>query len=238
MKKFGILCAMAVEAELLRERCSDVTADTTIAGVPLMAGRLGGHEVVIATSGIGKVHAALATQLMIDRFGVEAVVNTGIAGGLEPSLRTLHLTAASDTVQHDFDLSPVGCTRGYVPGCGGSDDTPTRFVCDPALLAAFERAMRRFPESPYKIGTIASGDIFVASPALKAELTDRYGAIAAEMEGAAVAQVAHANGIPCFVLRAISDLADGDATMSYPAFEKAASRLSANVMITLLEEAD
>lgn len=229
----GVLCAMPVEAELLSRQLIDAETPGPYAGVSCTVGRIGAYRVVIAVSGIGKVHAAMASQMMIDRFSVTALINSGIAGGLHPALRQLELVASTRTVQHDFDLSAMDEPKGRIPGCSAPGSV-TYFPADEGLLAAFRRAMASFPQARHLEGTIASGDVFVADEALKSRLISTFDAAAAEMEGAAVAQVAQANGVPYLVIRAISDLAGEGAPLSYEAFEQKAAELSAGVVLEML----
>lgn len=236
----GIIGAMDSEVAALIAALEDPAAHT-VGGVTVHTGTLRGRAVAIAKCGIGKVCAALCAQLLIDRFAVTAMVNTGVAGGLGEGLAVGDLVIADAAVQHDFDITAFGHVRGYMPALGGDDTAPSRWRTDPALSAAFRAAAETVQKQTGDAfachgGTVASGDIFVDNAALKHTLRHDFDAVAAEMEGAAIAQVAQLNGVPFALIRAISDLADGGATVSFETFEQQAAARSARILLTLLEQ--
>lgn len=222
----GIIGAEAPEVALLLERMT-VTRQEQRAGMTFSAGVLSGREVVVSQCGIGKIAAALCVQVMADVFGATAVINTGVAGGLHPELSVGDLVIASDTVQHDFDLTAFGRPMGS-----------QRYVADERLVDAFVRAAAE--QTGYKalVGTIASGDAFVHDPAAKQRIQNGFDAAAVEMEGAGVGQAATANGMAYAVIRSISDLADGTATSSYEEFQAEAAKRSAQMVMRALELLD
>lgn len=234
-RRIGIIGAMDSEIALLCERMTD-RAEQTAAGLTVHIGTLEGVAVAVVRCGEGKVRAALCTQLLIDRFGAAAIINTGVAGGLAAGLCVGDLVLATDAVQHDFDLTAFGYVRGYIAGMGDGTE-PTRFEADAALCAAFRRAADEVLAGTghkYIEGTVATGDVFVDSTPLKRELIAAYNAAAAEMEGGAIAAVAAQNGVPFVVIRAISDLAEGEATVSFETFEAEAARTSAAITCRML----
>ena len=232
----GIIGAMDSEIALLTDKMeqkSQVQAE----GLTFTCGRLAGKQAVVAKCGIGKVYAALCAQSMVLRFGATHLINTGVAGGLNPSLKIGDLVVSRDAVQHDFDISAFGHVKGYMGGGDGSK--PTRFTADKALISCMERAAgKTLGNHQYLLGTIASGDQFVEDGEYKQYLVGAFGADAVEMEGAAVAQAAQANGVPFIILRAISDLADHQANVSFDQFEQEAADVSAALVIAMLEEMD
>lgn len=238
--KFGIIGAMESEIAALVASMNEQER-TEVAGCTFLCGTIGDQEVVVVKSGIGKVCAALCAQILIDRFAVEAIVNTGIAGGLHASLSVGDLVVADAAVQHDFDLTAFGHAKGYMPALGGDDRLPSFWQTDPALEARFLHAAETVKaEQGFSFhclgGVVASGDVFVSDGALKQTLVVQYNAAAAEMEGAAVAQVACLNGVPCAIIRAISDLADGRAAASFEDFEQQAADLVSRILLTMLRE--
>lgn len=234
MSPIGIIGAMDSEVDNLITRMAD-TAVTEYAGRRFVTGTLAGKDVVVVQSGIGKVAAAITAQMLMDRYGVQALLNTGMAGGLDPRLAIKDLVVGIDALQHDFDLTAFGHARGYIGG-GGDDTVPTRFTADAGLVdKALAIAAQVLPTGSKAItGTIASGDIFVDDSALKTVLRDDFGAAAAEMEGAAIAQTAAANGVPFLILRTISDLAEHDASVSFDELERYAGQLAGDITTALL----
>ena len=235
MTRIGIIGAMDSEVDNLIARMEGVTVHT-VAGRHFSVGRLAGQEAVVVKSGIGKVAAAITAQLLIDRFGVDTLLNTGMAGGLDARLEVKDLVVATDALQHDFDLTAFGHAPGYLYG---EDDTcATRFTADPTLVAlALEAAAEVLPAGSKAItGTVASGDVFVDDSALKGWLITQFGAAAAEMEGAAIAQVAEANGVPFLILRTISDLAEKEAHVSFDELERYVGVLAGDMTVALLRK--
>ena len=231
--RMGIIGAMESEVANLIARMENVTYREK-AGRRFAVGTLSGKEAVVVQSGIGKVAAAITAQILIDEFAVDALLNTGMAGGLDARLAVKDLVIATAALQHDFDITAFGHARGYLYG---EDDTkPTLFAADEALRAkAKEAAEAVLPAGSKAIdGIVASGDIFVDDSALKAQLRDGFGAAAAEMEGAAIAQAAVANGVPFVILRTISDLAEHQANVSFDELEQYAGKLAGDITVALL----
>lgn len=219
-----------------------------VGGREFWVGHLHGQDVVAVLSGIGKVSAATTATLLIDRFKVQRIVFTGVAGGLGPGVKVGDVVLARSFLQHDMDASPL-FPRHEVPLYGRA-----RFEADAALADALELACERMLHSlPQQLGTstvdafglqaprlhqglLISGDRFVAttaeSAALQRGLPD---ALAVEMEGAAFAQVCHDFGVPLAVVRTISDRADDAAHVDFPRFlREVASRYSGALIDTLL----
>lgn len=233
MKKIGIIGAMDSEVRHLLARMSE-PATHTYAGRTFVCGRLAGCDAVVVQSGIGKVAAAITAQILIDRFAVDILLNTGMAGGLDARLCVKDLVVATGALQHDFDLTAFGHAPGYVTG---EDDTvATVFKSDEALVGlALDAAAEVMPQGSKAItGVVASGDIFVDDSALKKHLITQFGAAAAEMEGAAIAQTAAANGVPFVILRTISDLAEKQANVSFDELESYAGQLAGDITAALL----
>ncbi len=233
MRRIGIIGAMDSEVNNLTARLEDAVSHT-VAGRTFTVGTLSGCSVVVVKSGIGKVAAAITAQLLIDRFEVDCLINTGMAGGLDPRLAVKDLVIGVEAVQHDFDLTAFGHARGYL--YGEDDSRPTAFAADEKLTAlAVEAAADVLPVgSKALVGRIASGDIFVDDTGLKKTLVSDFAAAAAEMEGAAIAQAAVANDVPFVILRTISDLAEQEAGVSFEELEQYAGRLAGDITVALL----
>ena len=223
--KLGIIGAMEQEVETLLSLLEERNT-TTHAGVAFHEGRLDGKDVVVVQCGIGKVNAALCVQMLCDFYQVTHLVNTGIAGSLDAALDIGDLVISVDAMYHDVDVTNFGYVPGQMPGM------PVSFPADSALVnAAFAAAEAVNPGHTRK-GRVASGDQFVCEQGLKDKIIAVTGAACTEMEGAAIAQAAHRNGVPFVIIRAISDKADNSADMDYPTFERIAAHRCAAVTRT------
>lgn len=219
----GIIAAMDVEMNSLRSFMED-TETETISGIKFVRGTLEGRDVVTAVCGIGKVFAALCAQTMILHYQPTAIINTGVAGTLTDALSIGSIAVSSAVVQHDMDTSPLGDPVGLISGINKVELPADRLLCGQLSACAKVMGVRT------ATGVIASGDQFVASAERKAFIASHFGAIACEMEGAAIGQVCYVNRVPFCVLRAISDSADGSSHMDYPSFVKMAAEQSVNLL--------
>lgn len=231
-KKLAIIGAMESEVALLRGLLTNASTQKH-GGLTFYTGDLSGTPTTIVQCGIGKVYAARCAQMMIDLFQPDLLVNTGIAGGVWEGLSIGDVVIGKGLVQYDFDVTAFGYVVGNL--CDRSDASrPTVFHSNAEASALIrEAAASLIAPDRIKEGIIATGDRFVSSPELKTMLRNDFQAMAAEMEGGAIAQVASANGTPFVVLRAISDLADGSAPETFDTFEQETADLSAKVMAKL-----
>lgn len=225
--KIGIIGAMDVEVELLRERLFDQEV-TSALGMDFYEGRLGEKNVVVVKCGIGKVNAGVCAQALVDRFGVTHLINTGIAGSLDPeALDVGDLVVATDCVQHDFTVAPLGYAPGLIPGREHPEFVADARMREVALAAAAAVA----PEVKAVPGRVASGDQFISAEEDRRRIVGTFGALCCEMEGAAIAQVATLNGTPFAVVRAISDKPGTEGqTVTYAQFEQAAAHHCAKIV--------
>ena len=223
--RIAIIGAMVSEVELLRERIEGRTTSDH-AGKEFYTGTLGGADVVLTACGVGKVAAASRTQALIDHFSPTHIIFTGIAGSLDARIDIGDVVVSTDCVQYDMSVSVFDYPLGLVPGF-----EKIGFDADEKLRAlAVESVRAATPEVGVFEGRIATGDQFVASSEQKTFIHDTFDALCCEMEGAAVAQVAVQCGIPFVVIRAISDKANDDSAVDYPAFEVIASHQGADVV--------
>lgn len=231
MNKIGIIGAMEVEVEKLKQ---DMKVEKTFhkAGMEFCEGELKGKQVVVVRSGIGKVNAAVCTQILVDLFRVEAVINTGIAGSLNAEINIGDVVISTDVLHHDMDAVGFGYKKGQIPQM-----KEFSFPADEKLRKlAMEVCREVNPEINVFEGRICSGDQFISDKGVKDAIVSEFGGFAVEMEGAAIGQAAYLNGIPFLVVRAISDKADGSAHMDYAEFEMAAIEHSVKLTVRMIQE--
>ena len=230
MTKLGIIGAMAIEIETLKENMENITLSSH-AGMEFYEGMLEGLPVVVVQCGVGKVNAAMCAQILCSCYGVTHLVNTGIAGSLSAQLDIGDLVVSRDAMYHDFDCVHFGYEMGKVPGMD-----VVSFPADSMMMEYAYTAAETVNPGHTRIGRIASGDKFVAEKELKEKIIAITGGLCTEMEGTAIAQTAYRNGIPFVILRAISDKADDSAEMDYPTFERIAAHRCAEVTRALAKQ--
>jgi len=225
----GVIGAMTEEVTLLREKL-DIVSTKNILGLDFYVGKLSGHSVVLVRSGIGKVNAALCVQILVDMFGVDCVINTGVAGAISKQINIGDVVVSDDLVQHDFDVTTGGTYKqGEIPGMGF-----VSFAADDTLKTLAVDVGREILKHETHLGRIATGDQFIASMSDKQRIWDNFRAFCVEMEGAAIAQACYLNQIPFVVIRSISDKADESADMSFDKFLTIAARNSSDVVETMI----
>jgi adenosylhomocysteine nucleosidase len=239
----GIVSALPEELSALLSLV-EAAHTSNVAGRQLHQGRLHGHEVVLVLCGIGKVAAALTTTLLIERMGVRSLLFTGVAGGLGADVRVGDVVVARTLLQHDMDASPL-FPRHQIPDLR-LDELPADTRLSQALCQAARTVVQRPPAAVASFGLgaprvheglVISGDRFVSTSAESAALRERLPqALAVEMEGAAMAQVCTAYGVPCAVLRTVSDRADDQAHVDFPRFlAEVASPMSREIVSVALQ---
>ena len=164
MKKLGIIGAMVVEVELLKNRMENLVIEEK-AGMQFYCGELNSLPVVVVQCGVGKVNAAICTQVLCDSYSVTHIVNTGVAGSLKAELDIGDLVISRDAVHHDMDVTYLGYSVGQVPGLSVRE-----FPADPMLITAALEAAQAIHPGHCSLGTVASGDQFVANKEKKDEI--------------------------------------------------------------------
>jgi len=237
----GILGAFSEEIDRIEGLLTD-PQDQTIMGMRFLTGKLNGRPVVVATSGVGKVNAAMVATLVIERFTPAELIFTGIAGAIRPDLKPGDLVIGEKTAQHDLgNLTAEGFQLRGMRNPVDWNRNPVYLEADTRLLALAESAAGQLEFPKVKIGNdersprvvrgiIVTGDVFVSSPAKKEELRKSMNASAVDMEGAAVAQICRQFKIPCLVIRGISDSADADARQQAGLYLGVAVRNSAQLV--------
>lgn len=228
MTKLAIMGAMEEEITPLLKYFSDVNK-IDYANNSYYEAKFGNLDVVIAYSKIGKVFSTLTASTMIQKFGCDTLLFSGVAGGINPSLQIGDLIVANKLSQHDLDITAFGHPHGFVPGGDVyvNTDENLRKI---ALEVANEQNIKILE------GIIATGDQFVADEKRKEFIEKTFDADALEMEGASVAVVCDALDVPCLVLRAISDTADMDAGFNFDEFLESSAIQSANFLINIIKK--
>lgn len=225
----GIIGAMEEEvAELKKDMQIEETVE--MAGMVFCRGTLGGKDVVIVRSGIGKVNAGICAQILVSQFGADTLINTGIAGSLDAQIDIGDMVISTDALHHDMDATVFGDPAGQIPRMDTLSFPADRELVKKAV-AANEKAN---PDIHTFTGRVASGDQFISDKEVKERIVSLFHPMCVEMEGAGIAQAAYLNKVSYVIIRAISDKADNSATMDYPTFEKKAIAHSVRLMKELL----
>lgn len=225
----GIISAMSNEVSLLLSE-ADIDHVDEFGGVKYNVGTLCGKDVVIAKAGVGKVLASAGAAAMLNRYDIDRVIFTGVAGGVGDETKVLDIVVATDLVQHDYGMIS---NDGFEWSKGHIGDG--YFHCDPELAdIAYDVAADAFGEDHVFQGTIATGDQFIASEEYVALLQKDFNALACEMEGAAVALVCEQYEVPYVVIRTMSDKADGNAENTFSEMADTAADNSCSVVMGIL----
>lgn len=244
-----ILGALPMEIELLQSQMSQVEK-RELAGRLFYRGILEGHPIVLVQSGVGKVNAALTTQVALDHFPIERVIFTGVAGGIDPKLKIGDIVIATWLTYHDYgNITPKGFEWSLVPG-----ENNRKFRYFPTDEHLRELALKvgqkiRWLPLPEELRRgegdrkpslitrpVVTGDQFIASEEKRSWIFKTFRAGAVEMEGAAVAQVCQANRVPCLILRSLSDLANEKAHLDSETFARYASQNLSLFVRSILKE--
>ncbi|MGJ8693814.1 MAG: 5'-methylthioadenosine/S-adenosylhomocysteine nucleosidase [Thalassotalea sp.] len=231
--KAGIIGAMEPEVAIIKAKLTNASTENH-AGFEFHQGLLNGHDVVIVQSGIGKVAAALATVLLIDKYAPDYVVNTGSAGGFEQSLKVGDIVISSEVRYHDVDVTAFGYEIGQLPS------QPAAYLPHPTLVEAAKSGISQLDNIQTLVGLITTGDTFMTADADIAKARANFPTMAAvEMEGAAIAHTCHQFNTPFVVIRSMSDIAGKESPSSFEAYLETASVNSSQLvesMITALAD--
>lgn len=225
----GIIGAMEEEVESLHKEM-EVDQTKKQNGLTFYKGVLDNQEIVVVRSGVGKVNAAMTSQILVDEFGVDALINTGVAGGPKPKLDIGDIVISTQTVQHDMNADNKD-KAGEIPRMD-----KTFFKADPALVKLAQKSTNELPEEiNVYTGTIATGDQMVTDDKKSHRIANRFDAWAIEMEGAAIGQVAYLNDIPYVVIRSISDTAGNEGIELYNNFKDEAAENAVKMIRGILK---
>ena len=220
MKKYGIIAAMQEEMQEIKKIMTE-TEERKIYELTFTKGKINNTEVVLVEAGVGKVNAARTSQILINNFDIEAIINVGSAASANDELDIGDIVIGKKLVQHDFDITAFGHPKGFISNVGQYVES------DSKLIEKMEQTIVDLQDKEFKIkiGTIASGDIFCTEIKMKEKIRNKFEADAIEMEGAAIAQVCKLDYVPFIVIRSISDNPNGNNNITFDQFlEKAAKR--------------
>lgn len=225
MKKIGIIVALDEEREEIVNLMNNIEVKQ-VYNLRFLQGTIEGKECILIKCGVGKVNAARATQVMIDHFKVDYIINLGVAGSLNSLMDVGDVVIAKKVIQHDFDITAFGHSKGYITGVGAFIES------NPDLVEEFSSVLEEVPEKSYKIklGIVATGDIFCTESWMKDKIRAKFNADVVDMECAAIAQVCYLNEKPFIALRSISDTPNGENVKAYNNNIKLASKRCANVL--------
>ena len=227
MSKIAIMGAMPEEVAPIVAKLDNLK-ETVYAANTYYEGSYNGQGVVVAYSKIGKVFATLTATILIEKFGCDKLLFSGVAGAISDELNIGDLIIADGLCQHDLDITAFGHPFGYVPE--GEVCIPTDIT-----LRNIAKEVAAGKGLTLKEGIIATGDQFVANSDRKEWIGDTFKASALEMEGASVAVVCSALDIPFFILRAISDSADMDASFNFDEFLESSAKISADFILSMVD---
>ncbi|HEY4601218.1 MAG TPA: 5'-methylthioadenosine/S-adenosylhomocysteine nucleosidase [Cerasibacillus sp.] len=223
----GIIGAMDEEVALLKQKMTK-SKEVTVANCDFTYGELLGKQIVLLKSGIGKVNAAMATTIMHERFKPTHVINTGSAGGFAKELNIGDLVISTEVVHHDVDVTAFDYEYGQVP------QMPARFIADEHLVKLTKEASKGIDIQAVE-GLIATGDSFMDDSVRVQFVREKFPSmIAAEMEAAAIAQVCYQYKTPFVVIRALSDIAGKESSVSFDSFLEKAAKNAATLIMQML----
>lgn len=216
----GIICAMQIEADGIIALCENVRT-TTHAKMEFTLGTLHGKDVCVVVCGVGKVNAAMCALILIEKYKPDLVLNSGVAGSLSPIVGIGDIVVATKSVEHDMNSTALGDKQGEITF---PDGNMMFFECDRQASTLLASICKEIPDTKVAQGIIASGDIFVSDRKQRFKINDRFGALACEMEGAAIGHVCVRCEVPYGIIRAISDDLDENKGMDFVKFCELASK--------------
>lgn len=228
--RIGLIGAMDQEIDRLKQSIQGLEQQQ-IAGFNFYTGTIGDFDVILLKSGIGKVNAAIGTTLLLDHFQPTCVINTGSAGGFDPTLSVGDVVISTEVRHHDVDLRVFGYEIGQMARM------PAAYAADGLLIDVAEASVDRMDGIACSRGLIATGDTFMSDPDHVARTRANFPLMkAAEMEAAAIAQTCFCFDTPFLVIRALSDIAGQESNVSFDQFIVTASENSAQMVLNILAE--
>lgn len=223
MKTIAIIGAMPSELVDIREMLSDSEVKR-ISGFDFYINNYKGKTVINACCGIAKVNAAVCTQVIIDNFKPDCIINAGIAGGMNSEVKVCDIVVSNEVLPHDLDLHFL---NDYPPYCG-------IYKADIKLIEAAEKICCELKFKSFR-GRIVSGEAFISSNVIKQEIQNKLNPYAVDMESSAIGHCCYLNDMPFVSVRCISDNADDNGAMSFDEFEKIAAKRVAQIVLKMVE---
>lgn len=225
MKYIGIIVAMNEEREAIESVMKNVKLEQ-IYNLRFLKGEIGKKNCVVVKSGVGKVNAARTAQVLIENFEIESIINLGAAGAVNYLLNIGDIVIAREVIQHDFDITAFGHSKGYISGIGDFIE------CDRGIVSAFENMLKKGEERNYniKMGIVGTGDIFCTDIEMKNKINSKFDVDVVDMECAAIAQVAYLDDIPFNSIRCVSDIPNGKNASTFDTNLKLASKRCATLV--------
>ncbi len=224
MNTIGIIGAMPSELADIRASLGEGVVEK-YASYDFYLNELDGKKIVSVCCGVAKVNSAVATQILIDKYEVECVINTGIAGGMDRSVSVCDIVVANEVMHHDVTTRFL---QNYPPYRGD-------YEADKRLIMLAVSACESFGYKSF-IGRIVSGEQFISDNKVKNSIIDEFNPHAVDMESAAIGHCCYRNDIPFATIRCISDNADDEGEMSFDVFEKVAAKRVADVVFSMIKE--
>lgn len=222
----GIIGAMKVEVEGLCTIIDDCKEEV-YGNRTFFVGKISGMDVVVVESGVGKVNAAITATLLCEKYDVSLIINTGVAGGVG-DVKPLDLVISDKLLYHDFDLTPIGYKKGDIPGIGKTFQSSN-------LYRTMATEVAENNSISYRLGNIASGDLFATKTSILNGLD--IDVLAVEMEGAAIAQACKIFDVPFIALRVISDvLGTKNQAASFQLVEKKAAEYAILFVLKIIDK--
>ncbi len=233
MNFIGIIVAMDEECEEIQRLMTNIQTKQ-IYNLNFIIGKINEKNCILTKSGVGKVNAARTIQIMIDNFDLDMVINVGAAGAINYLLNIGDVVIANHVLQHDFDITAFGHSKGYITGVGD------KIYCDKNLVTEFENLIKNSEERIYNIktGIVASGDIFCTEVTMKDKINAKFNADVVDMECASVAQVCYLDNIPFASVRCISDIPNGSNDKTFDENLKLASKRCAKILYEFCKNKD
>lgn len=226
MKFIGIISAMNIEMKLLKDSMT-ILYEQEYAGFKFYSAIYKDLNIVLTSCGIGKVNAASCTQILIDKFNITTIINTGIAGSLNKNVKLCDVVISSDATYHDVRKAQMKNCFPYMEF----------FIANEQLIKIAVKAYQNLSVKNYNyhVGRVVTGDYFISNDNLKESIQKEYMPYCVEMEGAAIGHVSYINKVPFIIIRSISDNANGKVNLEYPKFEKLAASNSSMLVLKMLD---